>query len=158
MAKRKKDNRWDDIDGGSGFVIPYSLLRHPNYRRLSPFAVRLLMDLSCQYSGYNNGYLCCSWSLMRELPNWNSSATLMLAMRELEHYGIIERTQQGGRNRESLHALSWRRVDSKPDKPLDSGWGLSLKPTNAWKEVRPDFVRSTGKRKTQAQTSPGKAA
>ncbi|WP_369942778.1 hypothetical protein [Xanthomonas medicagonis] len=157
MGRKKQDNRWDDIDGGSAFVVPYTLLRHPNFIRLSAWAHKLLHDLGAQYTGFNNGYLCASWSLMQHV-GWNSSATLYLAVRELEHYGIIERTQQGGRNKENLHAFSWRRVDHKKEKPLDAGWGLSPKPTNAWKEKRPDFSRTTGARKSIPETKLRSAA
>ncbi|MDR7136170.1 hypothetical protein J2X06_003388 [Lysobacter niastensis] len=143
MGKRK-DNRWDDIDGGAAFLIPLTLLRHPNYVRLSPWAVKLVMDLARQYSGFNNGYLCASRTLMKEC-GWKSSHTLQKAVEELEHYGIIVRTRQGGRNRATLHGLSWRRIDHKPGQPLDVG--QTLKPDDNWKEERPPFVRSVGKRK-----------
>ena len=150
MARRQKVSGWDEIDGGAAFIVPYTLLRHPNFKRLSPWAHKLIHDLGTQYTGFNNGYLCASWSLMRN-QHWKSSATLQLATLELEHYGIIERTQQGGRNKPNLHAITWRSVNHKKEQPLDPGWGVSGKPSNAWKQDKPDFTRAVGKRKQGAQ-------
>ena len=150
MGSKKKDNRWNDIDGGAAFMVPLTLLRHPNFIRLSPFAVKLLMDLARQFSGFNNGFLCASRSLMREC-GWSSAATLQKAVEELEHYGLIIRTQQGGRNRPTLHALSWRRIDDKPGRHLDVR--PSIAPTDDWKQERPLFVRTQGKRKSPRNRS-----
>lgn len=148
MTRRKKDNRWADIDGGSAFVIPYTLLRHANFTRLSPYGHKLIMDLACQYTGFNGGYLCASWSLMRKC-GWRSSVTLHTATLECEHYGLLIRTQQGGRNKPNLHGFSWRRIDEKPNQPLDRL--PTTKPTDDWKEERPAFVRVTGKRKAKGK-------
>ena len=148
MSRRRKGNsRWEDIDGGSAFVIPYTVLRHPNYRRLSPYGHKLLADLACQYTGFNNGYLCASWSLMREC-GWRSSVTLHDATLECEHYRLLLRTQQGGRNKPNLHGFSWRRIDEKPNHALDRL--PTTAPTHDWKEEQPLFVRVTGKRKQLA--------
>lgn len=145
MTRKKRDNRWNDIDGGNAFVIPYTLLRHPNCTRLSPYGVKLLMDLARQYTGFNNGYLCASWSLMKDC-GWRSSITLYTAVVECEHYGLLIRTQQGGRNRPNLHGFSWRRIDEKKGQTLDRA--PTAAPTNDWKDERPTFARTTGARKT----------
>ncbi|CTP83357.1 hypothetical protein [Xanthomonas graminis] len=155
MARRKKENRWEDIDGGSAFVVPYTLLRHPNFTRLSAFGHKLLMDLARQYTGFNNGYLCASWALMQE-ANWNSENTVRAAMLELEHYGLIQRTQQGGKNRPNLHAFTWRRIDEKKGQPLDVS--STAKPTDLWKEERPEYNRTAGERKAKKVVIPARKA
>ncbi|GGD40688.1 hypothetical protein [Pseudoxanthomonas indica] len=156
MPRRKKDSRWNDIDGGSAFVIPYTLLRHENFRRMSPFAVKLLTDLARQYSGFNNGYLCCAWTLMKD-EGWRSETTVRAAMLELEHYRLIIRTRQGGKNLANLHALTWRRIDDKVDAPLEIQ--PTVKPLDSWKEKVPDFERSSGERRAgKAGRKPLKAA
>lgn len=129
MSKKTKDNRWKDIFGGSAFMIPVALLRHPNFTRLTPAGNKLMMDLARQYSGHNNGYLCAAWSLMKE-NGWKSPSTLRAAMLECEHYRLIVRSRQGGRNMPTLHAFTWRRVDEKSDKHLDMRPTTS--PSNAW--------------------------
>ncbi|WP_407352031.1 hypothetical protein [Luteimonas sp. R10] len=150
MAKKRKDNRWNDIDGGAAFVIPYTLLRHPNFTRLSAFGNKLIMDLARQYSGFNNGYLCTAWALMKQ-AGWRSEDTVRNAMQELEHYRLIERTQQGGRNRPNLHALTWRRIDEKKDLPLDVS--PTMKPSDAWKVEQIPFMRTMGIRKARKPKS-----
>lgn len=137
MARPKKDNRWNDVDGGSAFVIPYTLLRHENFRRLSAHGVKLILDLARQYTGFNNGYLCPSWSLMKG-HGWHGSQKLNEALRECEHYRLLVRTQQGWLNKPNLVALTWRRIDEKQGHPLMVR--PTLKPSDAWKDVQPDFV------------------
>lgn len=144
MSTKKKDNRWNDIDGGAAFLIPITLFRHENFTRLSPWGHKLLMDVARQYSGYNNGYLCASRTLMRPC-GWKSTDTLQRAVEELEHYGLLLRTRQGGRNRATLHALSWRRIDDKGNDRLDVL--PTMKPTDDWKLEKTIFKRSNGARK-----------
>lgn len=135
--KKKKDNRFDDIDGKSALVIPMTLLRHPNMVNLSAFGHKLIHDLGTQYTGFNNGYLCASRTVMEPL-GWRSTFTLHKTVLELEHYGLIVRTQQGGLNKANLHAFTWRRIDEKVGHPLM----IAPTPTasNAWKEPRVKFV------------------
>lgn len=136
MARPKKDDRWADIDGGNAFVIPLTLLHHPNFVRLSPHGHKLLMDLARQYTGFNNGYLCAAFSLLAD-KGW-ASETLWRSTRECEHYRLIQRTQQGGRNKPNLYAFTWRRVDFKKDRPpLDVA--SSTKPSDLWKEEQEPF-------------------
>lgn len=136
MSKHK-NNRFEDIDGKAAFVIPMTLLRHPTMAMLSPFGHKLLFDLGKQYTGFNNGYLCASWSLMKD-QGWHSSFTLHKATLECEHYNLIVRTLQGGIHKATLHGFTWRRIDEKP------GWLLDVAPTerpsNAWKDVCEVFV------------------
>lgn len=152
---RKKDNRWQDAGKDGVFWIPYALLRHPNFTRLTPHGNKLILDLSRQYTGFNNGYQCASWSLMKD-AGWNSSATLQLACLECEHYGLIVRSQQGGLNKPTLYAFTWRRVDHKPDHPLEIG--QTTKPSGKWIEERPLFdwkgTREARKKKNRKRAHP----
>lgn len=141
--RKKKNNRFDDIDGKAAFVVPLTLLRHENWINASPYAQALVFSLAAQYTGFNNGYLCSSWSLMKD-KGWNSSATLHKAMLECEHYGLIVRTQHGGLHKPNLHAFTWRRIDEKPGKPLEMA--PTDRPTNAWKDPRVKFVYEVPKR------------
>lgn len=132
MARRqsKKGNGWSEIDGGSAFVIPVSLLRHANFLRLSPQGCKLLLDLGRQYSGFNNGYLSAALSILKPM-GWRSEATIREAVAECLYYRMIEKTRQGGRNKCNLYAVTWRRICDKPGKPLDVG--ATLAPSDAWK-------------------------
>ena len=76
---------------------------------------------------------------------------LFLAIAEAEHYKIIVKTRQGGRNKSNLYGLTWWQIHTKQDNPLDRG--PTLEPSNAWKETQPDFevpdwVVAKRKRKT----------
>jgi hypothetical protein len=135
QSRAKKDNRWGDVDGGSAFVISYTLLRHPNFMRLTSYGHKLIHDLGRQFTGFNNGYLCASFSLMEE-QGW-SKETLWRTVRELEHYKLILRTQQGGKHKPNLHAFTWCRIDEKKDKPLEVG--PTAKPGHEWKIEQPEF-------------------
>lgn len=147
MAKKKKENRWGEIYGGHAFIIPSDLIRHPNFTRLSPAAHKLLMDVARQYTGYNNGYLCASWALMKD-SGWNSPTTLRAAMLELEHYKILTRTKQGGRNQANLHALTWRRIDEpRGSKRVPLDVFPTTAPSNSWLEEQPEFIKASGNRK-----------
>lgn len=158
MAKRAaKPNQWADVDGRSAFIIPMTLLRHPNLKRLSPNGCKLIFDLARQYFGNNNGYLSAAFSIM-EPVGWRSEATLREAIAECLHYGLIIKSRQGGRNRCNLFALTWWRIHEKPGQRLD------VRPTIApdhdlWKQEAPDFQRPTRKKSLPPQrASPTPAA
>lgn len=130
--RQKATSRWSDIDGRSAFVIPLSLLRHPSFKMLSANACKMLLTLASQYTGFNNGYLCGAWTLAKE-RGWASPTTAREALLELEHYKMVERTQQGGRNKPNLYAFTFRRVDEQEGRPpLDSTPTMSS--GNQWKE------------------------
>jgi hypothetical protein len=92
------------------FALPRRIIRGPEYARLSAHAVKLLVDLGAQYYGSNNGDLCASWTLMRE-RGWRSKATLHRAIKELRTANWIVVARQGGRNKPSLYALTFRRIN-----------------------------------------------
>jgi hypothetical protein len=102
---------------------------------MSPFAVKLLVDLAAQYKGSNNGDLCAAWSVMHP-RGWRSKETLFKSLRELEHYGMIERTRQGGRKRATLYAITWRAIDYCGGK-LDVSCTRS--PSGTWKNIVEPF-------------------
>ena len=128
--------RWGDIKGGMAFIVPVALTRHESWRLMSSWAHKLVADLSTQYSGYNNGYLCAAWTLMQH-RGWRSRTTLAKAVAELEHYRIIERTQQGGRNRPNLFGFSFRRIDRIEGRTLDVRGTAA--PSDAWDAPIPPF-------------------
>ncbi|GMV28566.1 MAG: hypothetical protein AMXMBFR59_06910 [Rhodanobacteraceae bacterium] len=138
--KAKRSAEWREIYGGKAFCVPDAAITHDNFIRLSPFACKLLLDLGRQYKGKNNGWLDPCWKLM-EPVGWKSRETLFNAIRELEHYGWIERTRQGGRNASNLYRLTWRRINSTDENrniPLDVA-APTLQPDNKWLRTMPTF-------------------
>lgn len=90
--------------------IPHAVLEHDCYTTLTHKSVRLLLDLSMQYNGHNNGDLSAAWGIMCR-RGWKSRDTLDAAIRELVEHSLIVRSRQGGRNRCNLYALTWEAVD-----------------------------------------------
>jgi hypothetical protein len=77
---------------------------------------------------------------------WASKETLWNATEELEHYGFIKKTRQGGRHACSLYAVTWWSID-------ECGGKLEIPSTraasNEWKVVKNKF-RSKRKIKNAA--------
>jgi hypothetical protein len=120
------------------------MLESPNYRALSTKAVKLLFDVAAGFRGNNNGDFSVTWSLMKE-RGWKSKSQMEEALSELQHYGFLEKTRQGGRHRASLYAMTWESIDDCKGK-LDVG--PTRTPSNLWMEERPPFVPRR-KRKTK---------
>ncbi len=97
-------------ESGSFIRFPHACLRHKNYIALSPYAVKLLIDLYANYNGRNNGDFCCTWSLMKK-RGWRSESTLSNARKELLYYGWIICSRQGGKNMASLYAVTFQSID-----------------------------------------------
>ena len=102
--------------------IPRAVLDHPAFFRLSPIAVRLLLEFARQYRGRNNGNLTCAWEVLR-LRGWRSKATIQKARDELLRADFIRCTRQGQflnpGGKCALYALTWLCVDECPGKNLE---------------------------------------
>ncbi len=134
LAKRKKGRT-----EGSYTAWPHACARSENYKTLSAHAKALLLDFLGQFTGYNNGDLCCAFKLLKQ-HGWRSRTTVEKARMELEQKGWIVQTQQGGRNRPNLYALTIFKVDDiaklglrGTDKPL----GFWKQGHNPWLDDKP---------------------
>ena len=97
--------------GSRPFVMFYAdMLQYPNFRGLSSRAVKLLMNVTSSNTGFNNGDLAVTLTVMAPF-GWKSNDQLRKALAELLHYGFLVQTRQGGRNLCSLYALSWHAID-----------------------------------------------
>jgi hypothetical protein len=134
---------------GGYLRLPHNVMRSPNYRSLSAHAVKLLIDIGCQFKGVNNGDLSAAWNIMK-LCGWRSRDTLCHSLAELLHYGLIEKTRQGGMNRCSLYALTWIAIDDCRGK-LDVR--ATHVPSGLWKIPQPLMPRR--KRKNTASNTTG---
>lgn len=106
--------------------MPSGILDHQNYLAMSKDARILLTDIQHQFNGVNNGSLKASVSAMRK-RGWTNKRALMNARRELEHYGFIEVTRQGGRNGPTLYALSYINIHAGVHHA-----GMTAEPSNNW--------------------------
>lgn len=91
-------------------MLPHHIIDSPNYRQLSYRAKALLVDVLRFYNRRNNGDLAITPKLMKP-KGWTSKDQLEKATVELEHYGFIKKSRQGGRNRCNLFALTFYPVD-----------------------------------------------
>lgn len=110
--------------------IPHYILRSPEFGRLGPWPLKLLIELAGNYNGKNNGDLSAAFSVLSG-RGWNSPGTLNAAILALLEAGWIIRTRTGGRNRCALYAVTWWPVD-----PCEGKW-LEVRPEttarHAWK-------------------------
>jgi hypothetical protein len=105
---------------GQFLALPYSMLSHPNYAKLSTRAVKMLVDIGGQFNGINNGDLVTTASYLKKV-GWNSNDQISKAKKELLTGGWIVETRKGSRNKiPSLYAITWRAIDEcngKLDRP-----------------------------------------
>lgn len=138
MSRRKMKGR---AEGGGYLGLPHAVMEAPNFRTLSAHAVKLLLDLGFQFRGANNGDLSAAWKLM-QARGWRSRDTLGRALAELLHFGLIEKTRQGGLNQCSLFALTWLAVDECRGKLDVPATGVASK---QWREPRPPMPKRVRK-------------
>ena len=110
--------------------VPRAVMDTQKYRKLSVHAKALLLELCRQHNGWNNGNLCAAWGIVKN-RGCGSRNTIEKAAAELLAAGMIEKTEQGGRHRPNLYALTWRVWD-------DCGKKVSFSPTKLpsglWKD------------------------
>lgn len=135
------------MKGRRNFAGGFSMLVHDyfqseQYAKLSPRAVKLLIDLLCQYRGTNNGDLTTAWSVMRAV-GWRSKDSLSAARHELEARGWIVKTRQGTKRTATLYALTFYGINDCRDKEgnsklLEAGSRPDAKPLHLWKLAQYD--------------------
>jgi hypothetical protein len=109
--------------------MPHKLLQDEVVMNLSPNAHKTLNYLASQYKGKNNGDLDICETNARERGLKMSAASLRRGANELEEAGVIVKTRQGGRNRNSLYAISWKEVNYDPRK---HDYLASIQPSLPW--------------------------
>lgn len=95
---------------GRFLALPYTVLECEAYNQLGAWGLKLLIDIGFQYNGSNNGDLHAAWSILCK-KGWNSKGTLNDSLKELQEKGFIQQTRQGGKNRCSLYAITWKPID-----------------------------------------------
>lgn len=117
-------------NSGSFSMLVHAFFQSPEYAELSPRAVKLLIDLFCQYRGKNNGDLCAAFSVMKK-AGWTSNDQLQKALAELLAKGWILVVRAGGRRQPTLYAVTVVRIDDT--KKLDSHVKLTGNALHLWK-------------------------
>jgi hypothetical protein len=110
-GRRAFKNRGLKNFGGPSYTkLVHAYFQSPQYAKLSPRAVKLLVDLMAQYRGNNNGDLTTAWSVM-QAAGWRSKDLLKKAEQELERRGWIIKTRQGSINAPTLWAVTFQGID-----------------------------------------------
>ena len=132
-------------DGKPFLMIRREIVDSAQYAALSPYAVKLLIDLHAQYRGNNNGDLCATFTVMRP-RGWRSKDTLDAAIKQARERGFIRVARQGGINPNDPKQMHWKgeiRVypgfATKIRKFIRLLWNRYLMPSS-------DARRSVGKR------------
>lgn len=107
---RKKKNGFSQL--------PSEVFHSEEFDSLSKNARHLLFELTNKFDGYNNGDLSAALNCMTEV-GWSKDdrGRLWDATCELVATGFIEQTQQGGRNKPNLYALTWLPISECKGKP-----------------------------------------
>jgi len=136
MAQDRRAKLTGRKNTASFLHIPHEVLSSDAYRRQDGWAAKLLVDIAGQFNGRNNGDLCAAWKIMHE-RGWRSKGTLHKALHSLLEAGLLEQTRQGGKNRCSLYAVTWRAIDECKGK-------LDVKQTRAPSSLWKSPVKITG--------------
>ena len=133
MSKNRYKDGKSKREPGRFLALPAAVTNSPAFVRLSPYAVKLLIDIGSQYKGHNNGDLCAAWKIMKP-RGWRSEATLHKAKQELLNANFITEMRKGRRpNVCALYALTW--LDLDPSDKHDFGKGGFQR--GAWKTPEP---------------------
>lgn len=120
---------------GQFAAMPHAVLKTRKYASLDGWAAKLLLDLTRQYNGRNNGDLTAAWTVMRE-HGWRSKGTLNRAIKRLREVGFIVTTRQGWNRNCSLYALTWHPIDECMDREGRHKHDAkpTLRPPGCWKD------------------------
>lgn len=135
---------------GSFSALPHEIFQSAQFARLSPRAVKLLIDMFMQHRGRNNGDLVAAWAVMRT-RGWTSKSQLAKALAELEATGWLLRTRQGGINRASLYAVTFLGIEhcnGKLEVKADP------KPLNLWRLPGYEHKKERSRRRVKFKSPP----
>lgn len=132
MSNTKRERMTGRRNRAGGFsMLIHEYFQSPQYAALSARAVKLLVDVYCQYRGQNNGDLTACWAIMKD-RGWTSKSQLAKAQAELEGRNWLLRTRQGGINKATLYAVTFQGIDACGGK-LDQHITPSPTPLHLWR-------------------------
>lgn len=132
MARTRENMRGRTSKTAGFSMLIHAYFQSSEYAELSPRAVKLLIDLYCQYRGKNNGDLCATYSMMKKV-GWSSNDQLQKALAELLATGWIIVARRGGRRIPHLYALTFIGIDNTGK--LDSHVRASPAQLSLWRHA-----------------------
>lgn len=136
LKGRKRKRNKGRSESGSFLLIPHYILRANEFGDLRPWAAKLLIELAKEFKGNNNGDFSAAYSILKN-RGWNSPGTLSVALKELQADGWIVLTRQGGKNRCSLYAITWWRINECNGKHDYAEENVAR---NAWRKMQSAIV------------------
>lgn len=108
---RRKSKGSSGREGGRFIALPCVVMESEAYKGLSHPAKALLLEITYQFHGDDNGRLLCSRAYLRP-RGWKSASVIDKAKRELIEAGFIHETVKGHRpNKASWYAVTWQTLD-----------------------------------------------
>lgn len=94
-----------------GAWLPLKVLTNPGVQAMSHAEFRVLVMLTAEYNGHNNGALGVTKA--QAATNGISNRTLYRALRKLEETGVITKTYPASRTppRPTMYGLTWWALD-----------------------------------------------
>ena len=130
MSRSKKTEKVEQF-----LKLNHPLLDSHAFLALSPFAVKLFLDLLRKYNGYNNGNINATFQSLKT-RGWSSPTTLACAIRQLEAAGFIAKTRktigvhQGSK---ICNLYRFTHIDCLVDKKLDLPYIMASKDYEVFK-------------------------
>lgn len=115
-AKRAKATGKGASKRGFYVGFPNEVVESKKFKALYeyPHALMLLFQLRAQFSGSNNSSLMMTFKHAKKM-GWKSTATLQRAKKMLLTEGFIIEARRGWKNRPSMYAITWMKIDNHPD-------------------------------------------
>jgi hypothetical protein len=92
--RRRKHDKTGRSEDFQYWKLPYSMTRSEAFRRLGGPALKILIELRCRFSGYNNGKVTLSMDEAARLLGL-SKGTVCRALAELQDKGFIQLKRRG---------------------------------------------------------------
>ena len=125
MARRKLPTKPHKRSSTQFVPIPYDMLKHPNFRRLSPDAVRVWLEMHLGYHGINNGKI--GFSVQKAMYCLHGgSGRASKSIDELIEARFIICTRDSSFNMKTKRAREWM-LTTQP-----MGMGAA---SNEWKKI-----------------------
>ena len=125
MARKKLPTKPHKPSSAQFVPVPYDMLKHPNFRRLSADAVRVWLEMHLGYYGINNGEI--GFSVQQAMDCLHSgSGRASKAINELIEARFIVCTRDSSFNMKTRRARGWM-LTTQP-----MGMGAA---SNEWKKI-----------------------
>ena len=125
MARRKLPTKPQKRSSAQFVPVPYDMLKHPNFRRLSADAVRVWLEMHLGYYGINNGEIGFSVRQAADCLH-SGSGKASKAINELIEARFIICTRDSSFHMKTRRAREWM-LTTQP-----MGMGAA---SNEWKKI-----------------------